>query len=64
MAKKTRKAYEEFLNSASPEQGSPDWIIGGVIRMAYMWQSKYGTALRKYDKIGFEVGFNEWKKNE
>lgn len=61
MSKKTKKAYEEHLNNLSPSQGSEEWIIGGVIRMAYMWQNKYGTAIRKYDPIGFEVGFKEWK---
>lgn len=63
--KLTKKAYEEYLNGLSPEQGSQEWIIGGVIRMAYMWKKQYGTAIRKYDPIGFEVGYNEWvKRNE
>lgn len=61
MKTKTKKAYEEHLNSLSPSQGDEKWIIGGVIRMAYMWQEKYGTAIRKYDSIAFEVGYNEWK---
>ena len=60
MARKTKKAYEEFLNELSPEQGSEKWIIGGTIRMSYMWQNKYGTALRKYDPIAFQVGYREW----
>lgn len=58
---KTKKAYEEYLNENSPSQGSDKWIIGGVIRMLFMWQNKYGTALRKFDPIAFEVGFNEFK---
>jgi len=62
--KKTKKAYEEYLNSWSPAQGSDDWIIGGKIRMALMWLNKYGTALRKYDPIAFQVGFNEWEKSK
>jgi len=60
--KKTKKAYEEYLNSLSPAQGSEEWIIGGSIRMYYMWKEAYGSAIRKYDPIAFEVGFNEWKK--
>jgi len=60
MAKKTKKQYENFLNSVSPPQGSEEWIIGGVIRMAYMWKKQYGTALRKYDPIAFEVGYREF----
>jgi hypothetical protein len=58
---KTKKAYEEYLNENSPSQGSDEWIIGGVIRMLFMWKNKYGTALRKFDPIAFEVGFNEFK---
>jgi hypothetical protein len=58
---KTKKDYEEYLNDNSPSQGSDEWIIGGVIRMALMWQNKYGTAIRRFDPIAFEVGFNEFK---
>lgn len=61
--KQTKKEYEQYLNECSPAQGSDEWIIGGVIRMALMWRSKYGTAIRKHDPIAFEVGFNEWKKS-
>ena len=60
MRKKTKKAYEEYLNEISHEQGSEQWIIGGVIRMAHMWQKRFGTAIRKYDPIGFQVGYQEW----
>jgi len=59
--KKTKKAYEEYLNELSPEQGSSEWIIGGTIRMMYMWKNEYGKAIRKYDPIAFEVGFREFK---
>jgi len=61
MKKKTKKQYEELLNMNSPEQGSDKWIIGGKIRMAYMWKNQYGTAIRKYNPIGFQVGYNEFK---
>lgn len=64
MAKLTKKAYEEYLDGMSPEQGSEEWIIGGRIRMGLMWRKKYGTAIRKHDPIGFEVGFNEWKREK
>ena len=63
MKQKTKKQYEEFLNECSPAQGNEEWIIGGTIRMAYMWQNKYGTAIRKYDPIAFQVGYNEFKNN-
>lgn len=60
--KKTKKQYEEYLNELSPEQGSDEWIIGGKIRMGLMWRNKYGTAIKRYDPIAFEVGFKEWGK--
>ena len=63
MKQKTKKQYKEFLNECSPAQGGEEWIIGGTIRMAYMWQNKYGTAIRKYDPIAFQVGYNEFKNN-
>jgi hypothetical protein len=64
MKTKTKKEYTEYLNSLSPEQGSEEWIIGGKIRMYHMWRNLYGEAIRKYDSIGFEVGYNEWKNND
>ena len=60
----TKKSYEEHLNENSPQQGSDQWIIGGAIRIAHMWQNKYGTSIRKYDPIGFELGYNEWKRKQ
>ena len=61
MAARTKKAYVEYLNESCPEQGSDQWIIGGRIRMGMMWKHYYGQALRKYDPIAFNVGYNEWK---
>jgi len=59
--KKTKKAYENYLNELSPDQGSDNWIIGGKIRMLQMWTNKFGEAIRKFDPISFNVGYNEWK---
>jgi len=61
MAKITKKQYEEYLNENSPAQGDEQWIIGGTIRMLHMWKKQWGTATRKYDPIGFEVGYKEYK---
>lgn len=58
--KLTKKAYEEYLNGQSPEQGDDRWIIGGTIRMCSMWLKEYGTAIRRHDPIGFQVGYEEW----
>jgi hypothetical protein len=59
---KTKKSYEEYLNDLSPAQGSEKWIIGGKIRMAEMNLQQYGKAVRKFDPIAFNVGYNEWKR--
>jgi len=60
--KLTKKAYTEYLNELSPPQGDSQWIIGGTIRMYHMWKNEYGAAIRQYDPVGFEVGYNEWVK--
>ena len=62
MANKSKKAYVEYLNEIAPEQGSDEWIIGGKIRMYHMWRNQYGQALRQYDPMAFQVGYNEWIK--
>lgn len=61
MNSKTKKAYEQYLNDLSPAQGSEEWIIAGKIRMAEMNLQQYGSAIRKFDPIAFNVGYNEWK---
>lgn len=53
---KTKKEYENYLNSIGTSLSEEEFIIGGKFR-----RGKYGTMLRKYDPIAFEVGFNEWK---
>lgn len=60
----TRIKYENYLNDRSPQHGDQKWIIGGRFRMNLMIKKKYGTALRTYDPIAFEVGFNEWIRNQ
>lgn len=57
----SKAMYEDYLNELSPPAGSEEWIIGGKIRMLYMWQNMYGTAIRKFDPIAFNVGYQEWK---
>lgn len=57
----TKKEYELYLNDTITEAGH-HWTIGGKYRRYYMIISKYGTALRKYDSIAFEVGYNDYKR--
>ncbi len=52
----TKKEYEQYLNEVGKCLPEEDFIIGGKYR-----QMMYGTALRKYDPISFEVGYREWK---
>lgn len=53
--KKTRKAYEKYLNEYEvPENDRAN--NGGRIPD----YAKYGSWLRRNDPVAFEVGFNEW----
>lgn len=56
---RTKKEYEKYLNSISPDSDSEEWIMGGKNR--YKFRDNYGTMLKRYDPISFEVGFKEWK---
>lgn len=51
---KSRKDYEKFLNSISPDRDDEAWIIGGKNR--YCGRENYGTMIKRYDPIGFNVG--------
>jgi hypothetical protein len=53
----TRNAYEEYLNEIAPALDSDEWIIGGKRRTG-----NYGAAIRKYDPIAFEVGYQECRR--
>lgn len=54
---KSRKDYEKFLNSISPDRDDETWIIGGKNR--YCGRENYGTMIKRYDPIGFNVGYRE-----
>lgn len=56
--KKSRKDYEKYLNSISPDRDDEAWIIGGKNR--YCGRENYGTMIKRYDPIGFNVGYREW----
>lgn len=59
---KTKKDYVEFLNGlVIPDKEDERWIIGGKNRCT--GRSNYGVMLKRYDPIGFNVGFNEWREN-
>lgn len=54
---KSRKDYEKYLNSISPDRDDEAWIIGGKNR--YCGRENYGTMIKRYDPIGFNVGYRE-----
>ena len=56
---KSRKDYEKFLNSISPDRDDEAWIIGGKTGIVV---ENYGTMIKRYDPIGFNVGYREWVK--
>ena len=58
--------YEHYLNTITDISiESDEWIIGGKHRTGQARKKAYGTALRHYDPIAFEVGRQEWiKENE
>lgn len=58
--KSTKKAYEEFLNGLPMNEDK--FIMGGKFREWYCNVGKYGTCLRKYDPVAFEVGYREWEQ--
>ena len=55
----TKQAYEEYLNDLVPHDDDDifesKFIIGGKLRTG-----AYGTMLRRYDPIAFQVGYNDW----
>ena len=72
--KKTRKCYEKLLNDVYDidqviELTEHCWA--GIDKTKknqnrakkLAKQRLYGTILRKYDKIAFNVGFNNWVRN-
>lgn len=59
---KSRKDYEKYLNSISPDGDDEKWIIGGKNR--YCGRENYGTMIKRYDPIGFSVGYREWVECE
>lgn len=56
----TRKEFEKILNDNSPEPESEEWIIGGKNR--YCNRNNYGTMLKRYDPIAFNIAYREYEK--
>lgn len=71
MARKTKKAYEEYLDRigatledceymSNPDRGK--CLKKNSIR-SLINDERYGYLLRNYDPIAFETGYNDWSRN-
>ena len=74
MRKKTKKEYEEYLNNLYDFHTCRDltehcWAGNDKSHQAKQsalklgLQCKYGTILKRFDPIAFEVGYQEWRMN-
>jgi hypothetical protein len=57
----TRFGHEAMLNLQSPPICSQLWWMGGKDR-SLKYEGKFGTALKKYDLIQFELSLNEARR--
>ena len=77
--KKTKKAYQEFLNNLYEEAFFKEQVVDMFAYMisdnrknpvskskiqSKVYSGKAGELIRKYDPTRFEVGFSEWQKIE
>ena len=59
--KLSRKEYIKYLNDLGPCLSNDNFIIAGIMRRN---KNKYGQYLHDYDKIAFEVSYNDWKREK
>lgn len=57
----TKDAYEKYLNEIGKSLDTDEFIIGGIMRNP---EKGYGNMLRKHDPISFNVGYNEWLREQ
>ena len=57
----SKAMYIEHLNEVGKSLSDDEFIIGGVMRRN---RNKYGDLIRKHDQIGFNVGYNDWKREK
>ena len=61
----SKMAYQVYLNETNQlDYESEEWIIGGKRRNMLAYRNAWGTAIRRYDPIQFEVGYQEWYKSK
>ena len=59
--KLSRKEYIKYLNNLGHSLSDDNFIIAGIMRKN---KNKYGQYLHDYDKIAFEVSYNDWKREK
>lgn len=56
----TKGEYRKYLNSLGvPEDDKKE--NGG--RISWKWYHRWGDWLYQYDRIAFNVGYNDWKRS-
>lgn len=58
---KTIKGYVSYLNEIGTCLPYEAFIIGGKLRNR-SYPNNYGNALKRHDPISFNLGYNEWKR--
>ena len=58
---KTIKEYVLYLNEIGTCLPYEAFIIGGKLRNR-SYPNNYANALKRYDPISFNIGYNEWKR--
>jgi len=60
----TEKDYVNYLNQFAPDYDSEKWIMQGKRQEHHAIRKMYGQALRLYDPIAFQAGYNEWEREQ
>lgn len=61
---KSKKDYINHLNELAPPSDSDEWIFEGKYQKYHAIRGMYGQALRLYDPIAFNTGYNDWKREK
>lgn len=57
----TKKDYIKYLNEVGLSLSDDEFIIGGIMRKR---KDLYGDHIFRHDPIGFNVGYNDWKREK
>jgi hypothetical protein len=68
--KKTKKSYEQYLNEIGCTYENCEYLTNKDRKKylkprslkLYLSENRYGTVLRKYDPIAFEVGYDDYAR--